>query len=134
MAEDSFAGACFCGQVRFTVTPPTRWCAHCHCTMCQRIHGAAVVTWVGVPESQLKFTSGGQALCWYASSDDSRRGFCPRCGSSLFFRSARWPDEIHVVRASLPAEIDRPVAGSVHFESHPAWFPFPEPTGAREKD
>ena len=26
-------GACLCGAVRFTITLPTLFCAHCHCTM-----------------------------------------------------------------------------------------------------
>lgn len=124
MAADNFRGSCFCGQVRFAITPPTKWCAHCHCSMCQRTHGAAVVTWVGVPEDQLNIESGEEVLRWYASSDDSRRGFCPRCSSSLFFRSKRWPGEIHVVRASIASAIDREPDGSAFFDAHPDWFPF----------
>ena len=38
----------------------------------------------------------GAAVQWYASSPDSRRGHCRHCGSPLFFRSARWPGEIHL--------------------------------------
>lgn len=94
--------------------------------MCQRSHGAAVVTWIGVPEEQFHIDSGEQVLRWYASSDEARRGFCPRCSSSLFFRSSRWPGEIHVVRACVADPIDREPAGSAFLESHPAWFPFPE--------
>jgi hypothetical protein len=122
MSGEALDGTCFCGQVAFRVEPPTKWCAHCHCSMCQRVHGAAVVTWVGVAEDRLHFTRGAESLRWFASSPDSRRGFCPRCGSSLFFRSERWPGEVHVVRTSLPAEIDREVEGNAFVESHPAWF------------
>ena len=38
-----------CGTVEFSVALPTLFCGHCHCTMCQRNHGAAYVTWFGVP-------------------------------------------------------------------------------------
>ena len=127
MARDVVRGSCLCEQIRFEITPPTNWCAHCHCTMCRRTHGAAVVTWVGVPEEQLSITGGEESLRWYASSEDSRRGFCPRCSSSLFFRSQRWPGEIHVVLACVEGEIDRKPEGSAYFESHPHWFPFEEP-------
>ena len=47
-------GACLCGAVRFQVTLPTLFCVHCHCTMCQRNHGAAYVTWFGVPKDQTR--------------------------------------------------------------------------------
>ena len=126
MAEP-FRGSCFCGRVRFEITPPTLWCAHCHCTMCQRTHGAAVVTWVGVAEEQLRIVAGEESLTWYASSEDARRGFCHVCSSSLFFRSRRWPGEVHVARACIEGDIDREPDGSANFDSHPAWFPFEEP-------
>ena len=56
-----YEGACLCGQVRFAIVPPTKWCAHCHCTMCRRAHGAAFVTWIGVPEAQFDFLHGRDA-------------------------------------------------------------------------
>ena len=37
-------GGCLCGDVRFTVDWPSKWIAHCHCSMCRRAHGAAYVT------------------------------------------------------------------------------------------
>jgi hypothetical protein len=118
----TYQGACLCGQVRFTITPPTKWCAHCHCTMCRRAHGAAFVTWIGVPEAQFDLVAGRDALQWYASSPDSRRGFCRHCGSPMLFRSARWPGEIHVARASVPGDIDREPAGQVHVDTRVTWL------------
>ena len=111
----AYPGACLCGAVRFEIEPPTKWCAHCHCTMCQRGHGAAFVTWVGVPKAQLRLVGGDDSLEWYRSSPDSRRGFCRRCGSSMFFESERWSEEIHVVRANIPGEIDRAPGGHAYF-------------------
>ena len=126
MSGDTFPGNCLCGPIRFVINAPTKWCAHCHCTMCQQTHGAAIVTWVGVPEDQLTITAGENALRWYASSEDSRRGFCPRCSNSLFFRSERWPGEVHAVRACIDGDIDRRPDSSAHFDTHPGWFPFVE--------
>lgn len=90
--------------------------------MCQRAHGAAFVTWIGVPEEQFDFLAGRDTVQWYASSVDSRRGFCRHCGSSLFFRSERWPGEIHVARANVPGEIDREPEGEVHTDTRVAWL------------
>lgn len=89
--------------------------------MCQRAHGAAFVTWVGVPLEHFSLTQGETSVRWYASSDDSRRGFCDLCGSSLFFRSERWPGELHVVRANIPGEIDRAPDGNAYSESRVSW-------------
>ena len=38
-------GGCLCGAVRFSLELPSKWCAHCHCSMCRRAHGAGYVTW-----------------------------------------------------------------------------------------
>ncbi len=102
----SFEGACLCGALHFRIVGPTKWCAHCHCTQCQRAHGAAFVTWVGIDTPQLEITRGDN-LRWFASSKEAERGFCSRCGSSVLFRSSRWPGETHIARACLHGEIDR---------------------------
>ena len=47
-----YEGACLCGGVRFELTPPSRFCAHCLCQNCRRAHGAAFVTWAGFPDGQ----------------------------------------------------------------------------------
>lgn len=114
-------GSCLCGAVQYRVTTPTLWCAHCHCTQCQRANGAAFVTWVGAAADRVTFDD--FRLRWYASSDDAERGFCGDCGSPLFFRSERWPGELHVVRASFHGDIDREPEAHVFFDTHVPWFP-----------
>jgi len=118
-----FEGACLCGKLSFRIAPPTKWCAHCHCSMCQRAHGAALVTWVGIEESRFELLH-ANTLTWYASSAGAQRGFCSRCGTSLLFRSSRWPGEMHVVRASIAAEIDRLPEAHVFTSTRASWFPF----------
>ncbi len=90
--------------------------------MCQRAHGAAVVTWVGVDTTQVKIDE--RYLFWYESSSDSQRGFCQQCGSTLFFRSERWPGELHVVRANIVGDIDRQPAVHAYFDTHVSWLSF----------
>jgi hypothetical protein len=116
-------GGCLCGDIRFRFAAPSLWCAHCHCSLCQRAHGAPLVTWVGVKTDSLRFIA-GHSLHWYRSSADSERGFCSRCGSTLFFRSARWPGETHIVRSNIDGELDRQPSVHVHCESAADWFPF----------
>src|SRR5262249_16482183 len=99
MDEPLIHGACLCGAVRFDVTPPTKWCAHCRGTMGGRAHGAGVVTWFGAHSSSVRIVAGDEALRWYRSSAGARRGFCGTCGSMLFFEGDRWPGETHIARA-----------------------------------
>ena len=115
-------GGCLCGAVRFAAELPSLWCAHCHCTQCQRYHGAPLVTWVGFQRSKFRITVGESCLRWYCSSAPAKRGFCDKCGSSFLFQSERWPDEMHVSLTNLQDPIDRQPEGHVHFDSHVDWL------------
>lgn len=114
-------GSCFCGDVRFTVDWPSKWVAHCHCTMCRRAHGAAFVTWFGMENDRARIDDPAGALRWYESSPGAERGFCAQCGSSLFFRSGRWPGELHIALANLEGDADRAPMAHVFWETHVDW-------------
>ena len=118
----SVPGACLCGALRFEVTLPTLFCAHCHCSMCRRNHGAGFVTWFGVPRTGLRITAGESALVRYRSSEHGTRSFCGRCGSSLFCESTRRPDHVDVVLAAVQAPIDRKPQTHVHFDDRADWI------------
>jgi hypothetical protein len=121
MPEQSVTGACLCGAVRFRIRFPTKWCAHCHCTMCRRAHGAAFVTFVGVPRDQLEFERGEDELVRYDSSATAWRRFCRRCGSTLTFEGERWADEVHIVVANLEGPLDRAPQAHCYFDSAVEW-------------
>jgi hypothetical protein len=118
----SFRGECLCGAVKFEVTPPTKWCANCHCSMCRRAHGAAFVTWVGVPEPQFRITAGPDQLVRYPSSETAHRTFCRRCGSTMFFESTKWPGEVHITRANFIGDIDHPVQAHAFWDDRCDWW------------
>lgn len=101
----SASGTCLCGAVRFAVPMPALWVAHCHCTRCQRAHGAAFVTWVGTTESEAVIDDPDAALRWHAAQGRGQRGFCSHCGSPMFFKADRWPGELHVARALFSSEV-----------------------------
>jgi hypothetical protein len=76
-------GGCHCGGVRFeTEGPPVR-VGLCHCSDCRRSAGAPVVAWAIWPLEAVRVTRG--AATTYASSEHGRRGFCPACGTGLFY-------------------------------------------------
>ena len=115
-------GSCLCGSVRFTAALPSRWVAHCHCTYCRRAHGAAFVTWAGFDKANVAIDPAGSQPSWYESSPGAKRGFCSRCGTPMLFYSARWPDEMHVARATISEPLDREPSAHIFFDTHVPWL------------
>jgi hypothetical protein len=114
-------GACLCGAVRFTVTLPTLFCGHCHCSMCRRNHGAAYVTWIAAARERLALDAGAELLTRYASSEHGSRTFCSRCGTSLFCENDQHPERVDIPLASLSGPIDRAPALHVFFDDRADW-------------
>jgi hypothetical protein len=123
MTDERVSGSCFCGAIRFHVVLPSLFCAHCHCSMCRRSHGAGFVTWFAVPRERLALDGGGDRLVRFRSSDHGTRSFCGRCGSSLFCESSRHPDRVDIVLANMDGPIDRSPQVHVYFDDRVAWIP-----------
>ena len=120
---DKVIGRCLCGSVEFELTLPSKWCAHCHCSLCRRAHGAGYVTWAGFGSDHFFLKKGDHHLKWYESSPGARRGFCSSCGSSMLFESKRWPGETHVALACIEGNIDRQPAANAFYDAHVEWMP-----------
>ncbi len=121
MTAQSSHGSCLCGAVCFTATLPSRWVAHCHCSRCQRAHGAAFVTWVGMDETAVRIDDPQDALRWHESALGGRRGFCGRCGSPMLFKGAPWPGELHIARALFTDPVDREPQAHAYYDTHVSW-------------
>ena len=92
-------GGCFCNAVRYRASGKPLVVAHCHCSMCRRISGAAVVTWATFPVTKLAITKGEPAQL--ASSAHAVRTFCGRCGTALTFLDRDRPESIDVTVGSM---------------------------------
>jgi hypothetical protein len=122
MAEPkSVPGSCLCGAIQFEVDLPTLFCAHCHCSMCRRAHGAGYVTWIGVPKTQFRVVGGGDQLRTYRSSEHGIRQFCGTCGSSMFCEIEHDPPTVDIVLANLDAPIDREPQLHIFYDSGASW-------------
>ena len=75
-------GKCLCGSVRFTVED-IHEIDVCHCNMCRNWNGGP---FVGADIRGTVTFDSDDTLTWYASSDWAKRGFCSKCGSSLFYK------------------------------------------------
>lgn len=53
----------------------------CHCKQCRKTSGFHVAA-TSVARDQIDVSG---EVTWYHSSDTARRGFCPTCGSNLFW-------------------------------------------------
>lgn len=77
-------GGCLCGAVRYEVAGPLRPIVMCHCTQCRRLTGHIMAA-TAARHVDFQLLADG-SLGWYASSAEARRGFCKRCGSTLFWQ------------------------------------------------
>lgn len=76
-------GSCLCGAVSFEVDGDLQPPDACHCTQCRKHSGHF---WASTNVSRSALTiHGTEKLSWYRSSKNVQRGFCSRCGSSLFW-------------------------------------------------
>ena len=78
-------GGCLCGAVRFSAKNVPVAVGACHCEMCRRWTGSALIG-VTVPTEDVTWVGDVSVL---QSSDWAERGFCGRCGSGLYFRVTR---------------------------------------------
>ena len=78
---------------------------YCHCRMCQRSAGAAVLAWGSWPGDSFQWLTAEPAT--YTSSAEGRRRFCARCGTQLVFWTTAEPEIVDVNLATLddPAAI-----------------------------
>lgn len=75
-----------------------------------------MTTWIGQENGMWQMD--GLTPKNYQSSEGVTRGFCPRCGTPLFYRTTRFPNETHFYAALLddPGQV-QPLA---HYHVHEA--------------
>jgi hypothetical protein len=94
------SGGCQCGAVRYEVSGEPHHAALCHCNDCRKSIGAPAATWAAFAEGDFRVTAGDPVT--YNSSGAAMRSFCPRCGTSLFYRNAEMlPGIVDILAATL---------------------------------
>ena len=84
MKKISSKGKCLCGGVKFSTKGFHRNISNCHCIQCMKTHGN-FAAYTRVDDDNLKFFR-KKTLRWFKSSKKARRGFCNKCGASIFFK------------------------------------------------
>jgi len=113
-------GGCLCGLIRYRTMAPPRWVAACHCADCRRASGAFLAVYAGYIPTDLIYEA--ETPREFSSSPGVVRSFCPRCGSSLTYRSTRWPDEIHLLTATLDNPASFCPESHVFDRERPEWL------------
>jgi len=76
-------GTCLCGGTSFEVHGDPQGASVCHCSQCRKQSGHVWAS-AHVPEQALSITG---PVRWFAASEAALRGFCPTCGSLLFWKA-----------------------------------------------
>ncbi len=84
MKRLSLKVSCLCGGVKFTTNGNHRDVQNCHCIQCMKTHGHHAA-YTSIQEQNIKFTK-KSTLKWFRSSKRAKRGFCSKCGASIFFK------------------------------------------------
>jgi hypothetical protein len=95
----SSTGSCMCGSVAFSINGPLRDVFNCHCDRCRRFTGHHMAATATDP-ANIVFDS-DETLTWFSPAEGVEYGFCARCGSSLFWRTAVDPSKHCITAGSL---------------------------------
>jgi hypothetical protein len=111
----SITGRCLCGAVRFEADRP-RDVVLCHCGECRRWAGHVWAA-TAAHRADVRIVEDG-ALRWIDSPESethARRGFCAKCGSSLFW-DAPDRDTISIAAGALDGPTGLRTAREIYTE------------------
>ena len=97
--KTTFRGRCFCSAVSFNIEGPILSCVNCHCDSCRRQCSAPMTSYLGVPDTQWRWT--GEEPKVHCSSPGVERTFCDQCGSPISFKSASLSGVMHFYVAAM---------------------------------
>ncbi len=109
-------GSCLCGAVRYDVTAPLGPVTACHCTQCRKISGHFTAA---VPAPWEAVSVAGE-VCWYESSASARRGFCPTCGSYLFWEE--YDGLVYLMAGALDGATGLQMDGHIFYADHGDYY------------
>ena len=113
-------GGCHCGRLRYEISGPLRDIAHCHCSICRRVSGGLVTTWITLPHSSFRWLAGTPAR--YDSSSSCARYFCADCGAHLALITHLSPESIDVTIATLDHPELAPASRHIWTDSRLPWL------------
>lgn len=123
-ALNEISGGCLCGAVTFAADVASRSVDACHCAMCRR--------WVGGPFLGLAHVgpvrfAGTEHIGVHKSSEWAERGFCRRCGTSLYWRLSG-TQEYSFCAGTLDDQSALELTTEIFIDEKPAYYAFENET------
>ncbi|WP_026259477.1 GFA family protein [Desulfobacter curvatus] len=91
-----YQSSCFCGAVRYEVSADPVDAKICHCTTCQRLHGAPM-QWAAIfHKRHVRFTAGLENLVFYNNEQNRPERIlpckvrCGKCGAPIADEGRMW--------------------------------------------
>ena len=113
-------GSCLCQEVGYEIGGSIIRLNFCHCTMCQKNHGAAFAPYLRVKKKDFAIVRGEEFIASYQSSQGITRTFCHRCGSNLQWIRAS-SNAMGVAAGTLDSDIDMQPSAQYWCEDSKCW-------------
>ncbi|WP_136254949.1 GFA family protein [Onishia niordana] len=112
-------GSCLCGAIEVSTADRSKIDV-CHCRMCRQWGGGPMLA---VHCGQDVTFSGTQKASTYQSSDWAERGFCPTCGTHLFYHLL--PADEYILPAGLFEELTHfEMNSQIFIDQKPSYYEF----------
>lgn len=118
---EPFTGGCLCGEVRYAIHRKFLNAIHCHCSMCQRVHGGAYSTHLVFRPDQLTWLSGHEQLTAFESSENAFREFCRTCGSQMLIYGQTGDGTLSIPAGTLDGDPPITLLGHMFVDDRLAW-------------
>jgi hypothetical protein len=111
-------GSCLCGAVRFSVRGPLAPPVSCHCVQCRKGSGNFTAS-TSAPRGAVEIAG---EVRWHAYKPTARRGFCPACGSAMFWESDSEPGKLSIEMGAFDGPTGLRLAGHMFTEEKGDWY------------
>jgi hypothetical protein len=81
--QNEFAGSCFCGAVKISVTGAPEAMGFCHCESCRHWSAGPLNAFTLWKPHAVRMSQGADELSSYAKTPASTRKWCNRCGGHV---------------------------------------------------
>ncbi len=127
MSQESIAGSCLCGAVRFEIRPPLSAFRYCHCSRCRKATGAAHAANIFLPESQFAWLAGESLVHRFNLPGAMRFAvcFCTQCGTRMPHKIPG-TENIMVPAGVLDASPEARPDSSIFWASKAPWYVEPQ--------
>ena len=99
--ENTYPGACFCGEVQFKVTGEPAGMGYCHCESCRHWSAGPVNAFTLWNPQSLQVTRGAASIGTFNKTPRSYRKWCMKCGGHLFTEHPQW-NLVDIYAAMIP--------------------------------